>query len=596
MNAVAIAVHRHASSRRRWAITTVLALVASFLVLGARPAGAVVTRVVDDDGLATQLSCDDPVPTLYSTVQSAVTDAIAGDTVIVCPGVYTEQVTIDKDLTVTGGGQTTTSIKAPGVMAASTCPGVASQKNIVDVCGAIAVEISDLTVTGPGPGSCNSINQGIYVVGGASLDFHDARVLDVADTPLSGCQNGGGIRAGSNALGQVGSANIHDATIAFSQKGNIVIDGPGSTGIVDGNTVTGVGATPAIAENGIQISRGAIGTVTDNIVSGHKCDNVNCVPTGSDEASGILLFAADPGTVVSGNTVTDNDIGVYVDSDATITENTITGNRGEGIVVGAPSFPSPGPGATPTIDRNRIVGNGTGLDNTGGAAVTAETNWWGCNAGPGDAACDSVTGTTDTDPRLVLTLSIADNTLTPGQTTTLTADLVHDSDGADTSGGGTVPPTPVAFSTTAGSVSPPSANTVNGAATSTLTAPITLTSETASATVDNQTVGAGFTVAHAPLTITPNSGPRGTSVHVTNGTYTPGKLLVAKYKTALAHPKGVVICIGTATAGGEIDCSGTIPNAPAAGADGVHNVIAKIKGDSHFATNEKQVTQFTLTP
>jgi hypothetical protein len=98
-----------------------------------------------------------------------------------------------------------------------------------------------------------------------------------------------------------------------------------------------------------------------------------------------------------------------------------------------------------------------------------------------------------------------------------------------------------------------------------------------------------------PLTITPNIGPRSTPVLMSNGTFTPGVLLVAKYKTGLAHPRGQLICIANAQPDGTINCSGQIPAAPKAGANGAHTVIAKIKGDTHASTNQKQSTTFTLT-
>ena len=46
-----------------------------------------------------------------------------------------------------------------------------------------------------------------------------------------------------------------------------------------------------------------------------------------------------------------------------------------------------------TARFNRIAGNGEGLrlDDTG-EQVIATDNWWGCNAGPANAACDPIVG------------------------------------------------------------------------------------------------------------------------------------------------------------------------------------------------------------
>ena len=66
------------------------------------------------------------------------------------------------------------------------------------------------------------------------------------------------------------------------------------------------------------------------------------------------------------------------------------------------------------LSFNRIVNNSTaGLNNVDGT-VTAENNWWGCNAGPGNAGCNAVTGTADFNPWIVLSaLRIATWTLPP---------------------------------------------------------------------------------------------------------------------------------------------------------------------------------------
>jgi hypothetical protein len=48
-----------------------------------------------------------------------------------------------------------------------------------------------------------------------------------------------------------------------------MIDGPGSSADIGNVIVTGAGATPAIAQNGIQISFGATGSVTRSTITGN---------------------------------------------------------------------------------------------------------------------------------------------------------------------------------------------------------------------------------------------------------------------------------------------------------------------------------------
>jgi parallel beta-helix repeat protein len=117
-------------------------------------------------------------------------------------------------------------------------------------------------------------------------------------------------------------------------KGGIVVDNTGSSATISGNTVSGMGATPAIAQNGIQISRGAIGAVSGNTVNDHFCTSPSggCLedpatsPT-ADGATGILLYASGAGVTISDNILNGNQFGIWSVAavDASISGNTITG-------------------------------------------------------------------------------------------------------------------------------------------------------------------------------------------------------------------------------------------------------------------------------
>ncbi|MEA2573275.1 MAG: hypothetical protein QOH93_573, partial [Chloroflexia bacterium] len=120
-------------------------------------------------------------------------------------------------------------------------------------------------------------------------------------------------------------------TIDDYQKGGVVVSGPGSTGDVGNNTVTGVGPSVTIAQNGVQVSGDATGSVHHNTIS----NNVYSPQTFA--SAGVLLF--DPGAVeVSHNDLSTNDESIYVnDTDgAVVSHNTITGSTFDGIgLVGA---------------------------------------------------------------------------------------------------------------------------------------------------------------------------------------------------------------------------------------------------------------------
>ena len=307
----------------------------------------------------------------FNTISAAITAASAGDTVTVCYGTYIEQVTISKSLTVKGSVTYNTPtppiIQAPAVLT----PDAFGFLNIVTITGATTVvSFSHFTVTGPGPGTCGSINTGIFVSAGATATITSNTIEHIRDQPLSGCQNGQGIFVGRTAFSTVGYATISGNTILDYQKGGIVVDNAGSTATITSNTVTGVGPTAAIAQNGIQISRGAVATVSSNTVSGNQCTDASASPPcgpdllNDDQSVGILLYQSGSGTVVSKNAVSVNDIGIdlyQASSTTTVTLNKLTNNQYAGIALADGTY---------TASSNAVSGPG----NVGIAAVADASN------------------------------------------------------------------------------------------------------------------------------------------------------------------------------------------------------------------------------
>jgi nitrous oxidase accessory protein NosD len=356
------------------------------------PVHAVAILVVDDDGFYNAATippgCDGAVVTPYTTVQAAVTAANNGDTIRVCPGTYTEQVTIPPTFTqpvdplahsliLQSTSPLTAVIKAPASMAVP--------KAIVRVNGATGVAIRDFTISGPGDGTCDSIRTGIRVDAGGSATIERNHITAIRDEPFGGCQTGVGILVGRNFEATTGTAVILKNTIDDYQKGGIVVDNAGSSATIDSNIVSGAGSTTATAQNGIQVSRGATAIVKKNKVEGNWF-------IGADwTASGILIFESD-GVLVQSNKVSGSQSGIVAEtwcwavpsaSLNIIKQNTVS-DAESGITVDAVEFPGLSScnalANTNQVLNNTLTSSGetgifVGIDDSGGVYMpTANSN------------------------------------------------------------------------------------------------------------------------------------------------------------------------------------------------------------------------------
>ncbi|MGB1582383.1 MAG: hypothetical protein ACPHCI_01190 [Solirubrobacterales bacterium] len=236
-------------------------------------------------------------------------------------------------------------------------------------------------------------------------------------------------------------------------------------------------------------------SVTDNVL------------TGNGAANGITLTGRMDGPVVTGNNIRGNSIGVRM------LKSAITGATALNIPTNV------------NLTRNQIVGNSTtGVSAAAGEAITADaTNtWWGCNDGPGQTGCDTVTQPAtdvDADPWAVLSIAPDDTVLGPAATTAVNAAINTNSDG-DAIAGFLFDGTAFAFSGSGGSVAPGSAPTTNSIASSDFTSS-GLTGRSATATFDNEALTYNWTDydTNAPV-ITILSPVNGSTVSTPNVTLT----------------------------------------------------------------------------
>jgi len=174
---------------------------------------------------------------------------------------------------------------------------------------------------------------------------------------------------------------------------------------------------------------------------------------------------------------------------------------------------------TATVNFNRIIGNTAG---NGGAIynyvgiVDARYNWWGSNTSPaGEMGGSDVSY----DPWIVLTVTANPTTINVGGTSTVTADLLHDSNGVyhDPVNGHVPDGLTVNFSSdTKGTVTPISTITTNGIANTTFKG-ISLGVSAISTTLDAQTVTTNVNInkISTAIIVDPVSGYKGKTVNLT---------------------------------------------------------------------------------
>ncbi len=146
-----------------------------------------------------------------------------------------------------------------------------------------------------------------------AVDVLNSNIHDIGESPLNGDQHGIAIYYRGFGFGSA-TGKIAGNTLWNYQKGGIVVNGAGSTANVAKNIVTGQGAVDYIAQNGIQIGYGASAQVMRNTVTGNAYSGTNCASSGGIIAVGGPLYGGDytTGTQIVGNTVVNNDVGIYL--------------------------------------------------------------------------------------------------------------------------------------------------------------------------------------------------------------------------------------------------------------------------------------------
>jgi hypothetical protein len=356
--------------------------------------------VVDDDGMGTAANCNDVVP-CFSTIAAAVTAALLGDTILVCPGTYLENVTINKRVNLHGAQQ-----GVPACLRVIGSPSPTTESIIAPAGGTLILLVT---------GSAGTVIDGFSLIGGlrgiesSTGPIDNVAILNnhIAGFTGSGIflnDNGNDITIHQNNVNGAsrvgGGASVHldtDLFRGFHLTSNCIANGGTGAGFfTDGNHNVRPSITrlPLIDCNRIENNTANVGMnlgtravdsclIRNNLILNNAFDGIQ----GGIQNSRITLnrFAGNGrwGLALTSFGNLGVDRGGQRD---TITFNTFTDNDSAGFFISAAQ--AVGNAASIRTSNNNFVGNGggggagMGVIYRGTETIEVTNNWWGDAGGP----------------------------------------------------------------------------------------------------------------------------------------------------------------------------------------------------------------------
>jgi len=312
----------------------------------------------------------------YSTISEAVAAVPPNSTVLVCPGVYPEQVTINQPLTLRGlsegiSSRAVITVPSGGILSSF---GQAEQLSVqgTDFPTSGPVDIRNLVVDGIGSGfDCST---GTLV--GIAYQFADGTVDNVEVRN----QNPGGCGFGIVLTGDpflVNTVNVRNSSIHDFDNTGVLATSGGETGFLVNLTSNWIQSSSTSVQAGVDydftdglaarntiIVAGNFGLLLDNFFAGMTVhENLIIGPNTGIYSGGSLPFSP---TVITGNTLFNNGTGIFISETSgndVVKSNTIFHSRTAAIDLDCSE--------KTTAEKNVIFGAPVGIANiTSGDTVT----------------------------------------------------------------------------------------------------------------------------------------------------------------------------------------------------------------------------------
>ena len=339
----------------------------------------------------------------FEAIQPAIDFASSGDTIEVAAGTYDEQVVINKSLTVQGAGNATVIQPSSAARLTTVLDGLfwfgGTKKNIAGIIVANANDGSSVTIKNL------EVDESLVATKPTGADYlagifyrETGGLVDTVTVAGTGAWSGGDraygmyLSSGANAV----SIEVKGSTITNFDKNGIEVMGSTLSVNIHHNTITGRGSVSDEVQNGVNVGRDAVATVSYNTIRDLEYAPETYWATGilfwsyvsptgkSGTADGNnitncqlgIIFrnvnGSAQGNTISGGTAGLCGIGAEVDEAGTWTAsfvgNTISGAKDQGSyensAVFANTFDS-GATLSATIHGNVLVGQGSGEDADG---------------------------------------------------------------------------------------------------------------------------------------------------------------------------------------------------------------------------------------